>query len=96
MVSPTIRNLKVTKMLVDSGAGLNLISPDVIKRLQIPNRDLKEIGTFQGISPGRNKPKGQVTLPVTFSGKLNYRMENITFNVIKMPLPYNGILGCPA
>ena len=32
LVSPTIRNLKVTKMLVDSGAGLNLISPNVIKR----------------------------------------------------------------
>jgi hypothetical protein len=33
LVSPTIRNLKVTKMLVDGGASLNLISPDVIKRL---------------------------------------------------------------
>jgi hypothetical protein len=33
LVSPTICNLKVTKMLVDGGAGLNLISPDVIKRL---------------------------------------------------------------
>ena len=32
-VSPTIRNLKVTKVLVDGGAGLNLISPAVIKKL---------------------------------------------------------------
>lgn len=30
LVSPTIRNLKVTKMLVDSGAKLNLISPAVV------------------------------------------------------------------
>ena len=37
LVSPTIRNLKVNKMLVDGGAGLNLISPVVIKRLQIPD-----------------------------------------------------------
>ena len=30
LVSPTIHNLKVTKMLVDGGAGLNLVSPDMI------------------------------------------------------------------
>ena len=34
LVSPTIRNLKVTKMPVDGGAGLNLISPAVISKLQ--------------------------------------------------------------
>lgn len=33
LVSPTIRNLGVTKLLVDGGAGLNLISPDVIRKL---------------------------------------------------------------
>src|SRR3989337_3936994 len=36
LVSPTIRNLKVTKMLVDGGAGLNLISPKSITRGKIP------------------------------------------------------------
>jgi hypothetical protein len=35
-------------------------------------------------------------LPVTFGGELNYRTEKITFDVVKMPLPYNGILGRPA
>ena len=54
LVSPTIRNLKVNKMLVDGRAGLNLISPVVIKRLQIPDGDLEETGTFQGVNPGRS------------------------------------------
>src|SRR6266536_3280331 len=80
----------------DSGAGLNLISPEVIKRLQIPDGDLKESGTFQGINPRRSQPKGKITLPVTFGGELNYRTEKIIFYVAKIPLPYNGILGCPA
>ena len=71
LVSPTIRNLKVTKMLVEGGAGLNLISPKVIKRLQILDGDLKEMGTFQGINPGRSQPKGKITVPVTFGGELN-------------------------
>ena len=47
LVSPTIRNLKVTKMLVDGGAGLNLISSAMIKKLQIPDSELEETGTFQ-------------------------------------------------
>ena len=87
MVSPTIHILKVTKMLVDGRAGLNLISPVVIKRLQIPDEDLEETGTFQGVNPGRSEPKGKVTLPVTFGGELNYRMERIVFDVAEIPFP---------
>ena len=96
LVSPTIRNLKVTKMLVDGGAGLNLISSAVIKKLQIQDGELEETGSFQGINPGRSKPKGKITLPVTFGGELNFRTERITFDVADIPLPYNGILGRPA
>ena len=96
LVSPMIRNLKVNKMLVDGGAGLNLISPVVIKRLQIPDGDLEETSTFQGVNPGRSEPKGKVTLPVTFGGELNHRTERIVFDVAEIPLPYNGILGRPA
>jgi hypothetical protein len=96
LVSPTIRNLKVTKMLVDGGAGLNLISSAVLRKLQIPDGELEETGTFQGVNPGRSKPKGKITLPVTFGGELNYRTEKVTFDVADIPLPYNGILGRPA
>jgi hypothetical protein len=96
LVSPTIRNLKVTKMLVDSGAGLNLISSAVLRKLQIPDGELEETGSFQGVNPGRSKPKGKITLPVTFGGELNYRTEKVTFDVADIPLPYNGILGRPA
>ena len=96
MVSPTIRNLKVTKMLVDGGPGLNLISLAMIEKLQIPDGDLEETGTFQGVNPGRSQPKGKVTLPVTFESELNYRTEKIIFDIAEIPLPYNGILGRPA
>ena len=96
LVSPTIRNLKVTKMLVDGGAGLNLISPAVISKLQIGEEELEVTGTFQGVNPGRSHPKGKITLPVTFGGELNYRTERIVFDVVDLPLPYNGILGRPA
>ncbi|XP_073353752.1 uncharacterized protein [Aegilops tauschii subsp. strangulata] len=50
---------------------------------------------FQGINKGTSQPKGKVTLPVAFGGDLNYRTEKIVFDVVKIPLPFNGILGCP-
>ena len=87
---------KVTKILVDGGAGLNLVSPNVMKRLQIPDEDLEDTSTFQGINPGRSQPKGKVMLLDTFGGDLNYMMERIVFDVAEIPLPYNGILGRPA
>ena len=95
LFSPTIRNLKVTKMLVDGGAGMSLISLAVISKLQIAEEELEVTYTFQGVNPGRSHPKGKITLPVTFGGELNYRTERIVFDVADLPLPYNGILGRP-
>ena len=82
-------------MVVDGGADLNLISSIVVKRLQIPDGDFEETGTFQWVNPGRSQPKGKVTLPVTFGGELNHRTERIIFDVAEIPFPYNGILGRP-
>ena len=66
LVSPTIHNLKVTKMLMDGGAGLNVISPAVISKLQIVEEELEDTDVFQGVNPVRSHPKGKITLPVTF------------------------------
>ena len=74
LVSPTIHNLKVTKMLVDGGAVLNLISPAVTNKLQIAKEELEVTGTFQGVNPGRSHPKGKITLLVTFGRELNHRI----------------------
>ena len=49
-------------MLVDGGAGSNLISPAVISKLQIGEEDLEVTGTFQGVNPGRSRPKGKIML----------------------------------
>ena len=46
VVSPTINNVRVTKILVDGGAGLNLISAKLLKQLQIPAGRLCPTGVF--------------------------------------------------
>jgi hypothetical protein len=96
VVSPVIHNVTVTKMLVDGGAGLNLISTDLLEKLQIPREQLAPTGSFQGVNVGATQPLGKIALPVTFGTRKNYRTENIMFDVSDMPLPYNGILGRPA
>ena len=35
-------------------------------------------------------------MPVTFGGELNFRTEKVVFDIVELPLPYNGILGRPA
>ena len=73
-----------------------MISPVVVKRLQIPDGDLEETDMFQGVNPGRSQPKEKVMLPMMFGGELNHRTERIVFYVTVIPFPYNGILGRPA
>ena len=51
---------------------------------------------FKGINPCMSHPKGTITLPVTFGGELNYQTEKIVFDVVDLPLPYNGVLGRPS
>ena len=47
LASPMICDLKVTKMLVYSKAGLNVISPWVVSKLQIAEEELKTTAHFK-------------------------------------------------
>ena len=96
VVSPVINNIRVTKMLVDGGSGLNLISVQLMEKLQISEERLEPTGSFQGVNPGSTQPLGKVALPVTFGTRDNYHTQDIVFDVVDIPLPYNGILGRPA
>ena len=71
VVSPVINNVRVTKMLVDGGSGLNLISVQLMEKLQISEERLEPTGSFQGVNPGNTQPLGKVVLPVTFGTKDN-------------------------
>jgi hypothetical protein len=96
VVSPTICNIQVTRMLVDGGAGLNVLTPEVFKKMQVPPGHLLPMMPFYGVTSGLTVPLGQVSLMVTFGTRDNYRTEGIIFDVADIDLPYNGILGRPA
>ena len=96
IVSPVIHNFRVTKMRVDGGSSLNLLTAKVLSMLQIPLSLLQDTGAFQGMNGNVTHPLGKIVLPVTFGDQKNFRTETITFDVADTPLPYNGILGRPS
>ena len=80
ILGPTIAGMTVPKVLIDSGAGLNIIFADTLKKIGL---DFTSLLTptdvpFYGIVPGKAAmPLGWITLPVTFGTPNNFRMEFI-------------------
>jgi hypothetical protein len=95
LCTPTINNVAVTKMLIDSGVGLNVLSIETFEKLQVPYECLMLTRPFSGVTDGPTLPLGQVCLPITFGTHKNYCTELIDFDVVHIGLPYNAILGYP-
>ena len=66
--------------------------------MQIPRTELKPSNApFHGVIPGLSAtPLGQITLPVTFGTRENFRTENVCFEVADFETAYHAILGRPA
>ena len=96
LCSPIISNVRVTKTLIDGGAGLNVLSVETFDRLQVPYDQLQPTKPFSGVTDGSTTPIGQVRLPVTFSQHDNNCTELIDFDIAHIHLLYNAILGYPA
>jgi hypothetical protein len=93
---PVIANIKLHHVLIDGGAGLNVISHAAFKQLQIPGSRLGPSRPFSGVGAQPVYPLGSITLPVTFGTEENFRTENVQFDVAEVNLPFNAIIGRPA
>jgi hypothetical protein len=83
----TINNIAVNCTLIDGGAGLNIISVEVFKKMQVSYHRLMPTRPFFGVTEGSTMPTGQVRLPVTFGTRDNYRTESLDFDVAYIALP---------
>ena len=91
--------MTVTKVLIDGGAGLNIIFSETLRKmgLQLVGMITPMSTPFYGIVPGKAAmPLGQITLPVTFGTPSNYHIEFIKFEVVDFDSSYRAILGRPA
>ena len=91
--TPTICNVAVTKTLIDGGASLNVLSVEAFSLLHIPLERLRLSKPFLGVVGAAAHSVGQIRLLVTFGTRDNYRTELVDFEITRIGLPYNAILG---
>nr|ABF94078.1 retrotransposon protein, putative, unclassified [Oryza sativa Japonica Group] len=96
VVSPTVCNVKLGRVLIDGAAALNILSPAAFDAIKAPGMVLRPSQPIIGVTPGHTWPLGHIDLPVTFGGSANFRTERVNFDVADLSLPYNAVLGRPA
>jgi len=94
VATPVIANIRLYHVLIDGGAGLNIISYAVFKQLQISESKMAPSRPFSGVGPQLVFPLGSIVLPVTFGTEDNFRTENVQFDVAEVNLP--SLVGWPS
>nr|AAL67581.1 putative gag-pol protein [Oryza sativa Japonica Group] len=94
VLDPVVRNVKLRRTLIDGGSALNILFAKTLDDMQIPRTELKPSNApFHGVIPGLSAtPLGQITLPVTFGTRENFRTENVCFEVADFETAYHAIL----
>jgi hypothetical protein len=94
VLDPVVTEVRLTKVLIDGGSGLNLIF--TLRKMGLNFTDILVPckSPFYGIVPGNAMhPLGTVVLPVSFGTRENYRTEFIKFEVANFESSYHAILG---
>src|SRR5207237_4690968 len=98
VLDPIIRTVKLNRVLIDGGSGLNILFAKTLDDMKIPRSELKQSrAPFHGVIPGTSAtPLGTIKLSVTFGSRENFRTEDITFEVADFKAACHAILGRPA
>jgi hypothetical protein len=94
-----VAEVKLTRVLIDGGSGLNLIFASTLRKMGLDLTDMliPSKSPFYGIVLGNAAhPLGTVVLPVIFGTRENYCTEFIKFEVANFESSYHAILGRPA
>ena len=98
VVAPQVGGYKFTKVLMDGGSSINILYYETFRRMGLVDKNLSQSNTiFHGVVPGKSAyPVGKIELEVAFGDENNYRVEKLTFEVVKIRSPYHAIFGRPA
>src|SRR5438105_9896055 len=89
--------VKLNRVLIDGGSGLNILFAKTLDDMKIPRSELKRSrAPFHGVIPGTSAtPLGTIRLPITFGSRENFWTEDISFEVADFEAAYHAILGRP-
>jgi hypothetical protein len=95
VVDPVVGGVRLCKVLMDGGSGLNILYAETLKGMGILMSRLSESSMqFHGVIPGKKaKSLGQIALDVVFGDDKNFRKERLTFEVVDFRSAYHAILG---
>jgi hypothetical protein len=96
ITAPVVANMRLHHVLIDGGAGPNVISHAAFRHLLVPGSRLGPSRPFSGVGSQPVYPLGSITLLVTFGTKENLHTENVQFDVSEVNLPFNAIIRRPA
>jgi hypothetical protein len=91
-----VAEVKLTRVLIDGGSGLNLIFTSTLRKMGLDLTDMlvPSKSPFYSIVPGNAAhPLGTVVLPIIFGTRENYHTEFIKFEVANFESSYHAILG---
>ena len=93
-----MRTIKLNRVLIDGGSGLNILFAKTLDDMKIPHSKLNQSSLpFHRVIPGTSTtPLEQITLPVTLDTRENFWTENISFEVANFEMAYPAIFGRPA
>jgi hypothetical protein len=94
VIEANIASWTLGKLLVDNGSSADVIFADAFDKMGL-NRDLLQPPDtpLYGFGGRVIHALGKVVLPVSFGTVQNARTEYLSFDVVEMYYPYNGILG---
>src|SRR5207237_3217717 len=93
LLYPIIWMVKLNRVLIDGGSGLNILYAKTLDDMKIPHSKLNRSSLpFHEVIPRTSAiPLGQISLPVTLGTRENFRTENISFEVADFETAYHAI-----
>jgi hypothetical protein len=92
VLDSVVAEVKLTRVLIDGGSGLNLIFASTLRKMGLDLTDMlvPSKSPVYGIVPSNvAHPLGTVVLPVTFGMRENYCTEFIKFEVANFESSYH-------
>ncbi|XP_057545947.1 uncharacterized protein LOC130824940 [Amaranthus tricolor] len=96
VVTLKIGQMKVRRVLVDTGSTADLITMECLRQMKFEEKHLQPLDKpLIGFGGSQVIPLGTIILPVRVGEKNESRTMPIRFTVVDLNFPYNAIMGLP-